>query len=57
MTLKFEANITVMLREQDVDVLLKALQQFTPDNAEEAHGRDYLLDVFEHLAMPEDTQQ
>ena len=46
-----------MLREQDVDVLLKALQQFTPETAEEAHGRRYLLDFLGYLAMPEDTSQ
>ena len=57
MTLRFEADITVMLREQDVDVLLKALQQFMPETAEEAHGRRYLLDFLGYLAKPEDTSQ
>jgi hypothetical protein len=57
MNMRIDAKITLLLREQDVDLLRKALQQFTAENAEEAHGRDYLLDVFEHLAMPEDPRQ
>jgi hypothetical protein len=35
----------------------QALQQFIPDNAEEAHGRRYLLDFLGYLAKPEDTSQ
>jgi hypothetical protein len=57
MKLKMEANITVLLREQDVDVLLKAVQQFTPETAEEAHVRRHLLDLLEYLALPEDPRQ
>jgi hypothetical protein len=57
MQLKMEANITVLLREQDVDVLLKAVQQFTPETAEEAHVRRHLLDLLGYLALPEDPRQ
>jgi hypothetical protein len=30
------------------------MQQFTPENEAERHGRDYLLDVLEQLALSED---
>jgi hypothetical protein len=53
MSLKIDATITLLLREQDVLLLLKAVQQFTAETGEEKHGRDYLLDVLEQLAMPE----
>jgi hypothetical protein len=53
MSLKIDATITLLLREQDVLLLLKAVQQFTAETDEEKHGRDYLLDVLEQLAMPE----
>ncbi len=57
MSLRIDADITLLLREQDVALLLKAMQQFTAETEEEKHGREYLLDVLEHLALPEDTGQ
>jgi hypothetical protein len=57
MKLKFEADITVMLREKDVDVLVKALQQLIPETPEEAEVRRHLLSWLSYLAMPEDTRQ
>jgi hypothetical protein len=57
MSLKIEATITLLLREQDVTLLLKAIQQFTAETNKEKHGREYLLDVLEHLAMPGNTGQ
>ena len=30
------------------------MQQFTPENEADRHGRDYLLDVLEQLALPEE---
>ena len=57
MKLTFEADITVMLREQDVDVLVKALQQFVPETPEDAEVRRHLLSWFSSLAMPEDSRQ
>ena len=57
MSIKIEANITLLLREQDVSLLLKAVQQFRAKTEEEEHVRGYLLDVLEHLAIPEDTRQ
>jgi hypothetical protein len=57
MCIKIEANITLLLREKDVDLLLKAVQQFTPESAEEAHVRRHLLDLLGYLAMPEDKRQ
>jgi hypothetical protein len=53
MSLRIDADITLLLREQDVALLLKAMQQFTAETEEEKHGRDYLLDVLEQLAIPE----
>jgi hypothetical protein len=38
MSLRIDANITLLLREQDVVVLLKAMQQFSPENDEDRHG-------------------
>ncbi len=52
MNLKVEADITLLLREQDVALLLKAVQQFTAESEDEKHGRDYLLDVLEQLSLP-----
>jgi hypothetical protein len=57
MRLTFEADITVRLRDKDLDVLVKALQQFVPDTPEEAEVRRHLLGWFSYLAMPEDTRQ
>ena len=57
MKLKFEADITLQLREQDVDVLLKAVQQLIPETPEEAEVRRHLLGLLGYLAMPEDTRQ
>jgi hypothetical protein len=53
MSLRIDADITLLLREQDVALLLKAMQQFTAETEEEKHGRDYLLDILEQLAIPE----
>ncbi len=53
MNVRMEATITLMLREQDVSLLLKAVQQFTAQTEEEKHGCDYLLDVLEQLSLPE----
>jgi hypothetical protein len=53
MDLKIEAKITLQLREQDVNLLLKAMLQFKPENKDDARGRRYLLEVLENLAIPE----
>ena len=53
MKIRMEADITLMLREQDVNLLLKAVQQFTAENEEEASNRKYLLDILGYLALPE----
>jgi len=47
------AKITLLLREQDVNLLLNAVRQFKPGNEEERRNSEYLLDVLESLAMPE----
>jgi hypothetical protein len=57
MNLKVDANITLLLREQDVALLLKAVEQFTPEAEAEKHGRDYLIDVFVQLSLPEKSLQ
>ena len=57
MSIKIDANITLLLREQDVALLLKAVQQFRAETEEEKHGRDYLLDVLEQLALPDNALQ
>jgi hypothetical protein len=57
MSIKIEADITLLLREQDVALLLKAGQQFRAKTEDEKHGRDYLLDVLEQLSLPGDTRQ
>ena len=48
--LKVEANITLMLREQDVNLLLQAVEQFSPQTDEEEQGRTFLLDILGYLA-------
>ena len=53
MTIRMEANITLLLREQDVQLLLKAVQQYTAENEEEASNRRYLLDILGYLALPD----
>ena len=53
MTIRMEANITLLLREQDVQLLLKAVQQYTAENEEEASNRRYLLDILGLLALPD----
>jgi hypothetical protein len=50
---KIEAKIILLLRDQDVNLLLKAMQQFKPENKDDANGRRYLLEVLEYLAVPE----
>jgi hypothetical protein len=57
MSIQIDATITLLLREQDVTLLLKAMQQFKAETEEEVHGRDYLLDVLEQLATPEKPLQ
>jgi hypothetical protein len=49
MRLKMEANITLMLREQDVNLLLKAVEQFSPQTDEEEQGHTFLLDILRYL--------
>jgi hypothetical protein len=56
MSVRIDANITLVLREQDVSLLLKTLQTYTPENEEEIRGRKYLLGVMEQVALPEDTR-
>jgi hypothetical protein len=56
MSVRIDANITLVLREQDVSLLLKTLQTYTPENEEEIRGREYLLGVMEQVALPEDTR-
>jgi hypothetical protein len=51
--LKFEANITLMLREKDVNLLLNAVKEYTAKNGEELRVRHHLLGVLEYLATPE----
>jgi hypothetical protein len=46
------AKITLLLRDQDVNVLLKALQKYTAENEDEARNREYLIEVLEYLAIP-----
>jgi hypothetical protein len=53
MNLRIDPNITLLLREQDMTLLHKALQQFIAENETERRGREYLLDVLEQLALPE----
>jgi hypothetical protein len=53
MSLRIDATITLLLREQDVTLLLRAMQQFTAKTEDERHRREYLLDVLEHLTIPE----
>jgi hypothetical protein len=52
--LNFMANVTLMLREEDVDFLLKAVEHFVPSNDDEAHSRMYMLDLLRMLASPTD---
>jgi hypothetical protein len=47
-----EAKITLLLREQDVNLLLKAMQRYSAENEDEARNRTYLLGVLEYLAIP-----
>jgi hypothetical protein len=56
MSVQIDANITLVLREQDVSLLLKAMGKYTPENEKEIRGREYLLDVLEQVALPEDTR-
>ena len=53
MKLRMDAKITLLLREQDVELLLKAVQQFEAENEEEASNRRYLLDILGYLAVPD----
>jgi hypothetical protein len=52
MKIRMEANIVLQLREQDISLLLKAVQQYTAENEDEAHNRKYLLDILGYLAIP-----
>jgi hypothetical protein len=53
MNVEIEAKITLLLREKDINLFLKALRQFQPENEDEAHNRHYLLGVLEQLVLPE----
>jgi hypothetical protein len=53
MKIRMEANIILLLREQDVNLLLKAVRQFTAENEEEESNRRYLSDILGYLALPE----
>jgi hypothetical protein len=50
MKFKFEANITLLLREQDVNLLLKAVRELSPETEGEAANRAYLIDILTYLA-------
>ena len=52
-----EAKIILQVREQDVNLLLKALQQYSAENEDEVRNRTYLLDVLEYLAIPAEQQK
>ncbi len=56
MSVQIDANITLVLREQDVSLLLQAMQKYTPETETEIRGREYLLDVLEQVALPEGTR-
>ena len=51
------ANITLMLREKDVQLFLKAMQQLQPETEDEAQNRTYWLDILGYLAMPEKKER
>ena len=55
MSVQIDATITLLLREEDAALLLKAMRTYTPDNENEVQGREYLLEVLEQIALPEDT--
>jgi hypothetical protein len=55
-SVQIDATITLLLREEDAALLLKAMQTYTPDNGNEVQGRKYLLEVLEQIALPEDTR-
>ena len=48
---KIEAKITLLLREQDINLFRKAVEQYNPENQAEARNRDYLLEVLEQLVL------
>ena len=50
---QIDAKITLVLRETDVNFLLKALKHFRATAKDEAQKRAYLLEVLELLATPE----
>jgi hypothetical protein len=54
-SVQIDATITLLLREEDAALLLKAMRTYTPDNENEVQGREYLLEVLELIALPEDT--
>jgi len=47
-----EAKIVLQLREQDINLLLKAMQEYRAENEDEAHNRAFLLDILGYLAIP-----
>jgi hypothetical protein len=55
-SVQIDPNITILVREDDLPLLLKAMQTYTPDNENEVQGRGYLLEVLEQIALPEDTR-
>jgi hypothetical protein len=54
-SVQIDATITLLLREEDAALLLKAMRTYTPDNENEVQGREYLLEVLEQIALPADT--
>jgi hypothetical protein len=51
-TLQIAANITLMLREQDVALLLNSIRAYKPMNKDEEENRKYLLGLLEYLSLP-----
>jgi len=49
--LLIEAKITLLIREQDLKLLIRAMQGYQPTNESEMHNHKYLLDVLETIDM------
>lgn len=50
--LDFAANIILMLRDQDVALLLNAVNEYKPTNTQEEENRAYLLGLLKYLSLP-----
>jgi hypothetical protein len=50
--LQFDAKITLMLREQDVALLLNSIKAYNPLNKDEEENRKYLLGLLDYLSLP-----